>query len=298
MLRFHPAGFVQKPLTTDLGVMVYYTKAEVPEIGTPTLVFLHSLGGGSSAFEWSRVYPALADTYRVVAPDLIGWGQSSHPVRTYRVEDYFTMITQLLTSLEGPRLVAASSLTAGVMVRLAIQRPDLCQGLFLVSPAGNSDFGRDYRLSLPALLASTPGIDRLIYQVGAANSLAVQWFLSNVLLGDRRRLTPTLVQAYLSCTQHPQAQYAALASLSGAISFDLANYIGQLSLPTAVILGEKSRFMPPAVGRRLASLNPQAITAVHEIPDAGVLPHLECPEAVVPLLRDFAGMVLAPHQVQ
>jgi len=40
-----------------------------------------------------------------VAPDLIGWGQSSHPVRTYWVEDYFTMITQLLTSLEGPRLV-------------------------------------------------------------------------------------------------------------------------------------------------------------------------------------------------
>ena len=44
MLRFHPAGFVQKPLTTDLGVMVYYTNAEAPAIGTPTLVFLHSLG--------------------------------------------------------------------------------------------------------------------------------------------------------------------------------------------------------------------------------------------------------------
>ncbi|MEB3313281.1 MAG: alpha/beta hydrolase, partial [Cyanobacteriota bacterium] len=218
-----PSGCVQTPLATDLGVMVYYTNAQAPAIGTPTLVFLHSLGGGSSAFEWSLVYPALADTYRVVAPDLIGWGQSSHPVRTYRVADYFTMITQLLTSLEGPKLVAATSLTAGVMVRLAIQRPDLCQGLFLVSPAGNSDFGRDYRLSLPALLASTPGIDRLIYQVGAANPLAVRWFFSNFLLADRRRLTPTMVQAYLTCTQQPQAQYAALASLSGAISFDLAN---------------------------------------------------------------------------
>jgi hypothetical protein len=129
----------------------------------------------------------------------------------------------------------------------------------LVSPAGNSDFGRDYRLSLPALLASTPGLDRLLYQVGAANPLAVRWFFSNFLLADRRRLTPTMVQAYLTCTQQPQAQYAALASLSGAISFDLANYIGQLSLPTAVVLGQKSRFLPAAVGRRLASLNPQAI---------------------------------------
>lgn len=286
-----PSGCVQTPLATDLGVMVYYTNAQAPAIGTPTLVFLHSLGGGSSAFEWSLVYPALADTYRVVAPDLIGWGQSSHPVRTYRVADYFTMITQLLTSLEGPKLVAATSLTAGVMVRLAIQRPDLCQGLFLVSPAGNSDFGRDYRLSLPALLASTPGLDCLLYQVGAANPLAVRWFLSHFLLADRRRLTPTMVEAYLTSTQQPQAQYAALASLSGAISFDLAHYIGQLSLPTVGVVGEKSRFLPPAVVRRLASLNPRAITAIHEIPDAGVLPHLERPEAVVGLLNDFADQI-------
>jgi pimeloyl-ACP methyl ester carboxylesterase len=120
----------------------------------------------------------------------------------------------------------------------------------------------------------------------------VRWFLSNFLLADRRRLTPTMVEAYLTCTQHPQAQYAALASLSGVISFDLANYIGQLSLPTVVVLGQKSRFLPPAVVRRLASLNPRAITAIHEIPDAGVLPHLERPEAVVGPLRDFASQIL------
>ncbi|MEB3312551.1 MAG: alpha/beta hydrolase, partial [Cyanobacteriota bacterium] len=83
----------------------------------------------------------------------------------------------------------------------------------------------------------------------------------------------------------------ALASLSGAISFDLAHYIGQLSLPTVGVVGEKSRFLPPAVVRRLASLNPRAITAIHEIPDAGVLPHLERPEAVVGLLSDFADQI-------
>jgi len=36
------------------------------------LVVGNGFGGGSSAYEWSKVYPAFANDYRVVAPDLIG----------------------------------------------------------------------------------------------------------------------------------------------------------------------------------------------------------------------------------
>jgi pimeloyl-ACP methyl ester carboxylesterase len=290
MLNFQPPGFIQKALPTNLGVMAYYTPGNGPEgvEDRPPLVFLHSLGGGSSAFEWSKVYAAFGGTHRAIAPDLIGWGQSTHPPRSYSVEDYFYMITHLLESLaQPPALVVATSLTAGVVIRLAGQRPDLFKGLFLVSPSGNSDFGRDYRASLPALLASTPGVDKLLYQVGAANELAVRSFLSTFLFADPRRITPELVQGYLTCTQQPNAEYSALASLNGAISFDLSHYIGQLHTPTTIVLGAGSRFSAPAMVKRLASLNPQAIQRVVEIPDSGVLPHLEHPAVVVGLLRQW-----------
>jgi pimeloyl-ACP methyl ester carboxylesterase len=271
--------------------MAYYTYPDPPtsEDGLRSpLVFLHSLGGGSSAFEWSKVYPAFGASHRVIAPDLVGWGQSAHPVRHYRVQDYFTVITHLLEALaDPPALVVATSLTAGVVIRLATQRPDLFKGLVLVSPSGNGDFGRDYRASLPALLAGTPGLDVLLYQLGAANELAVRSFLSTFLFANPSRITPDMVQAYLTCTQQPNAQYAALASLNGTISFDLSRYIGQLTIPTHMILGEKSRFTPPAVTRRLASLNPQAVQVVEAIPDAGVLPHLERPDLVIERLRDW-----------
>jgi len=46
------------------------------------LIFLHNFGGGASAYEWSKVYP-LATNYRVLAPDLIGWGESAH--RDYKL---------------------------------------------------------------------------------------------------------------------------------------------------------------------------------------------------------------------
>ncbi|XGB42489.1 MAG: hypothetical protein LVS60_00995 [Nodosilinea sp. LVE1205-7] len=46
MLNFQPQGFVQRVLTTDLGIMAYYTNASEAREGSTTLVFLHSLGVG------------------------------------------------------------------------------------------------------------------------------------------------------------------------------------------------------------------------------------------------------------
>lgn len=297
MLQFQPVGFSQQVVDTPLGVMVYYTPTAAPwrsaadeATDLPPLLFLHSLGGGSSAFEWSKLYPAFAPTHRVIAPDLVGWGQSAHPPRSYRVEDYFDLLTLLLETVVGqPVLVAASSLTAGVVIRLAIARPELFKGLFLVSPSGNSDFGRNYRFSLPALLAGTPGLDQLVYSLGAANETAVTAFLSTFLFADPARITPDMVQAYVAGTQQPNAQYSALASLKGDIAFDLAYYLPQLQVPAAFVWGQRSRFNSAAQGKRLAGLNPRAVKQVYEVPETGVLAHLERPAHVAGLLEIFAA---------
>ena len=97
-----PLGFEQRSVTTSLGRMVYYTNSGEPwhqvstDLDLETLVFLHGFGGGSSAYEWSKVYPAFAAEYRIVAPDLIGWGRSEHLARNYRIDDYLTTIAQFL----------------------------------------------------------------------------------------------------------------------------------------------------------------------------------------------------------
>jgi pimeloyl-ACP methyl ester carboxylesterase len=295
MQRFQPVGFHQHQLETSLGMMAYYTPDGAPwqdpvsdRYAHPPLVFLHSLGGGSSSLEWAALYPAFASRYRVIAPDLIGWGDSSHPARDYQVADYCDVMATLLEQVaQQPAIAIASSLTAGVTIRLAIQRPDLFRGLFLVSPSGNSDFGKDYRASLPALVAGTPGIDKLLYLVGAANEAAVAGFLANFLFAEPSRITPRIVQGYLAGTQQPNAEYSALASLKGDICFDLSRYLGQLTVPTEFVWGEQSRFSPPDFGERLAKLNPQAVQKFHRLPGVSVLPHLEYPALVVNLLEQF-----------
>ncbi len=287
MLQFQPPGFGQQVIPTSLGVMVYYTPiVDSWPIGPatqtlPPLVFLHSLGGGSSAYEWSKVYPAFAAHYRIIAPDLIGWGQSTHPVREYRVEDYLRILTELLQWIGEPATIVASSLTAGLVIRLAIQRPEFFKRLFLVAPAGYADFGADYGQNLAARIAGLPLIDRLIYQVGAANELAVRNFMERFLFADRSRITAEMIAAYLASAQQMNAEYAALASLKGDLCFDLSLYMPQLQVPTDLVWGERSRFSNASVGKRLASLNPKWVRLREPIPEAGVLAHLECPALVI-----------------
>lgn len=287
MLQFQPPGFVQQVTDTSLGSMVYYTSATTLE-QLPTLLFLHNFGGGASAYEWSKVYPAFAADYRVIAPDLIGWGQSAHPVRSYQISDYLTTIEEFIRQVcKPPVIVVASSLTAALTIRLAIAQPDLFQSLFLVCPSGFDDFGQGAGRRLPLQVINTPLIDRLIYTLGAENEVAVRNFLERFLFADSRRVSPEMVQAYLASAQQPNAIYAALAFLRGDLYFDLSLYIQRLAVPTTMLWGEAAQFTSLKLGQQLAQLNPQAIKQIQAIAGAGVLPHLEMSEVVTGCLQNY-----------
>ncbi len=295
MLQFQPPGFGQKIVNTSLGAMVYYTPVAPPwkvatttEEDLPPLVFLHNFGGGASAYEWSKVYPAFATTHQVIAPDLIGWGQSAHPVRDYQVSDYLTTLAEFLSQVaDSPVPVVASSLTGALTVRLAIEHPELFKSLFLVCPSGFDDFGQGAGRRLPVNIVRTPLLSSLIYSLGATNDLAVRNFLVQFLFANPVRVSDEMVEAYLASAQQPNAEYAALAFLRGDLYFDLPLYINQLTVPTVIVWGEEAQFTRVDSGRRLARLNPEAIQDFQVIADTGVLPHLEKPEIVIGLLQRY-----------
>lgn len=291
MLQFQPPGFGHKIIQTSLGAMVYYTQTTAPWDITetqnlPQVVFLHNFGGGASAYEFTKVYSAFAATHRILAPDLIGWGESSHPVRNYQINDYITTIASFLKqTCREPVTVVASSLTAALTIRLAIQQPQLFKTLFLSCPSGFDDFGQGSARRLPLEVINTPLLDSLIYKLGAENEIAVRNFLQSFLFAKPARISEEIVQAYLASAQQADAKFAALAFLRGDLYFDLSLYIKQLTIPTTIIWGEKAQFITVKQGKRLADLNPNAIRDFHVIPDTGVLPHLETPEITIGLLQ-------------
>ena len=296
-----PSGFSQHELDTSLGKMAYYTADSAPWLSNevlakplPTLVFLHGFGGGSSAYEWSKVYPAFASEYRILAPDLIGWGNSSHLDRNYQIDDYLTSITEFIEqSCEEPTTVIASSLTAAFVIRIAISRPELFKSLILTTPAGLSDFGENYTRSFFAQLVSTPIIDRFIYDFGVANELGIRNFLEQRQFANPKRVYGEIVAAYLESAQQPNAEYSALSFVRGDLCFDLSKYIEQLTIPTAIIWGQKSQFTGPEIGRRLAAMNPTAIKVFQEIEEVGLTPQLELPAVTIGLIRKFLNFELA-----
>src|SRR4028119_2135787 len=295
-----PNGFKQHSVVTSLGRMVYYTAEELPWWGTdatepkelPTLVFLHGFGGGSSAYEWSKVYPAFATEYRILAPDLIGWGRSEHPERNYTIDDYITTIIEFLEqTVTEPTTVIASSLTAAIALRAAIARPDLFKSLILTTPAGLSDFGEDYTRRFFAQLIKTPVIDRILYSTGIATSGGIRNFLENRQFAQSSRVYQEIVDAYLASAQQPNAEYAALSFVRGDLCFDLSLYISQLTTPTAIIWGQKSQFTGPEIGKRLANLNPQAIRVFQPLDDVGLTPQLELPAVTIGLIRQYLKLL-------
>lgn len=291
MLQFQPPGFGQKVISTSQGSMVYYTQTSAPwlidEHQRPTLLFLHNFGGGASAFEWSKVYPAFAATHRILAPDLIGWGDSAHPVRNYNINDYLTTITEFINqTCDSPVTVIASSLTAAFAIRLAITQPSLFKQLFLICPSGFNDFGEGAGRRLPLGLISLPLLEDLIYTLGAENELAVRNFLQSFLFVSPQLVTQEMVQAYLYSAQQPNAKFSALAFLRGDLYFDLSLYIQQLIIPTTIFWGEQAQFTRLRLGQRLSLLNTTAIQNFYTIPKTGILPHLEAPSVLVALINE------------
>ena len=280
-----PCHFSLQYIQTSLGRMAYFSNDHrSADIGKerPTLLFLHGFGGGASSYEWSKVYPAFASTYRAVAPDLLGWGQSQHPQRSYAVDDYLLTLREFMQGIGVQPITAiASTLSAAFIVRLAIQHPDWFESLFLVCPSGFQDFGVPAGRRIPLPIINTPGLDRAIYALGATNDIAVTLFLERFVFADRDRISPDTISAYLASAQQPNAEYAALSFLRGDLNFDLAEYMPKLEVPTAIAWGQKSQFISPELGQKLAAQNPTSIRQFDIIPDAGIFPHLELPAAVI-----------------
>ncbi|BAZ49462.1 hypothetical protein NIES4103_20740 [Nostoc sp. NIES-4103] len=296
---FQPQGFEQRSIITSLGKMVYYTATGSPwqndtitKGEKETLVFLHGFGGGSSAYEWSKVYPAFAAEYRILAPDLIGWGRSEHPVRNYQIDDYLTTIREFFEqTCTGPVTAIASSLTAAFTIRVAIAHPDLFKSLILITPAGLSDFGENYSRSFFAQIVSIPFVDRLLYSTGVATTNGIRSFLEQRQFAQPNRIYDEIVEAYLQSAQQPNAEYAALSFVRGDLCFDLSLYIQQLTTPTAIIWGQESEFTGPEIGRCLAQNNPQAIRIFQQLENVGLTPQLELPAVTIGLIRQFLPLL-------
>ena len=101
----------------------------------PLLVLIHGIT--SSSASWEAVLPELAEHFTILAPDLLGHGQSDKPAGDYSLGSHACLVRDLMLTLGHERAtVAGHSLGGGVAMQVAYQFPELVGRLALVSSGG------------------------------------------------------------------------------------------------------------------------------------------------------------------
>src|SRR5512139_2863995 len=103
--------------------------------GDETILLIHGMAGSSRT--WLDVMPALARNHRVLAPDLLGHGESAKPMGDYSLGAHASGLRDLMSRLSIERAtIVGQSLGGGIALQLAYQHPELCDRLVLVSSGG------------------------------------------------------------------------------------------------------------------------------------------------------------------
>ncbi|MEA2346873.1 MAG: hypothetical protein QOG62_660 [Thermoleophilaceae bacterium] len=101
----------------------------------PVLLLIHGITGSSA--NWRRVIGPLAENHTVIAPDMLGHGESAKPRGDYSLGAFASGIRDLLVALGHDRAtVVGHSLGGGVAMQFAYQFPERLERLVLVSSGG------------------------------------------------------------------------------------------------------------------------------------------------------------------
>ena len=253
----------------------------------PTLLLIHGLAGSSRT--WRAVMPRLAEEFRVLAPDLLGHGESATPATDYSLGGFAGMLRDLLGALDIDRVtVVGQSLGGGVALQLAYQHPELAERLVLVNSGG---LGREVSWILRA--AALPGAEYVMpalfpgFARDAGNAIA----RTVERLGWRAPRVAEMWRAYAGLTE-PEHRAAFVRTVRAVIEpgGQAINATNRLYLaaemPSLIVWGDADPIIPVSHAYAAHEAMPGSRLEIFE--GVGHFPHVEAPEQFVDVLLDFA----------
>jgi len=253
----------------------------------PPLVLIH--GMINSSRHWAKVADRLAGDYTVIAPDLIGHGESSTPRGDYSLGAHAASIRDLLTAIGIERAtIAGHSLGGGVAMQFFYQFPQRTERLILISSGG---LGREVSPMLRGAALPGAGIGLGL----AANRLVIgalgltTWLLKRAG-SDLGRQTEAIARA-LKPLSPPGARRAFLETLRSVIDIrgQKVSATDRLHLlettPTLIVWGERDHTIPIEHGAN--SHATIAHSSFETLPRAAHFPNLEDPEGLASAIAAF-----------
>jgi pimeloyl-ACP methyl ester carboxylesterase len=264
-----------------------YLRAYIQAGSGPALLLLHGIG--DNADSWMDVLPELTRTHTVIAPDLLGHGQSDKPRADYSVAAYANGMRDLLTVLGVERVtIVGHSLGGGVAAQFAYQFPERCERLVLVGSGGVSRSVSPVLRLVASPLADIvlPALRRPFVDLAA---VALAEFLRRSPLDLGRDADD--VQRVLTGLPDAAARQAFVRTLRSAVDWRGQvvtmldrSYLAE-SMPTQLMWGAHDAIIPVGHGYLAHKSLPGSRLEVFE--EAGHFPHRQDPDRFIAVLRRF-----------
>ena len=237
---------IGKSITVDGSLTNYHDVGE----GAPVLL-IHGSGPGVTAWaNWRLNMPELAKRFRVIAPDMFGFGYSDSKGR---IDDKRVWVDQVASLLDGLGIdkvsIVGNSFGGGITLAFMIAHPDRVERAVLMGPAG---------LDFPI----TPALD-LVW--GYQPSLEEMRASLKYLAWDHGRLTDDLIQSRYEASARPEAHEPYHATFGGpdrqrniAMLASREEDVAALQHETLILHGLFDQVIPLDSTVRLASLLPRS----------------------------------------
>jgi pimeloyl-ACP methyl ester carboxylesterase len=252
------------PYMNDL----YYQSYQSADPDRKPLALIH--GAGGNHLSWPSQLRRLSG-YRVYSPDLPGHGKSKrHGLQT--IQSYGKVTAAWLQGLDLPQVfLAGHSMGGAIVLWMALNHPELVRALILISTGAR----------LPVNLSL---IEEMATQVGFPTAVdkITSWSFSS-------RIEPALVENVKKEMLKTRPSVLA-GDFRACDSFDLSERLGEIEVPTLVLVGDEDRMTPERFAEGLAEGIPGAELEV--IPGAGHMLPLEQPEETAKRVRGFLARVL------
>lgn len=213
--------------------------------GKETIVLLHGAGVDSAMLSWGEVIPLLAEQYRVIAPDLPGYGASDRIKGEYSLPFYTDIVKGLIETIGGPVILCGLSLGGGITLNTALTYPHLAKVVIPVDAWGLASQLPWHRLTY---WYTRSGLNDKIYTWTATPGL-VRWSLEYNLISDKSKITDELVNEIVTLMKAQDAGKA-FSSFQKAeitptgLTRDLSARLGELTQPTLLIHGSEDAAVP------------------------------------------------------
>lgn len=233
----------------------------------PVILILHGWGGSSDS--WEKIQEILAEKgYKVICPDLPGFGKSQPPKNPWSVSDYVKWTVDFVQAQGLEKFfLLGHSFGGRVAIKIAAHHPEKVDKLILCASGG---------------IKHEPGLKTKIIFLMAK--------VGNTIFGQRvlarfKDKAQNLFYVFLRNKDYVKAKGVMRETIKNVLAEDLSSYLPRIGTKTLIIWGKKDKILP-VEDAYLFNKNIEG-SGLEILPEARHSPHLENPEKLSNIIISF-----------